>query len=289
MQQYKQLVLNVLHNGTRKENRTGVDTLSTFNENYEIDLQEGFPLLTTKEVSWKNIIVENLWFLSGKRDISFLHQHNCKFWDLWADEKGHVPSAYGSFWRGYDSHVYGCTIDQIKCVINELKKNPYSRRLVVSAWHPINAIHSSLPPCHLLFIFNVQNFKDGARLCLHLTQRSGDVALGIPYNIAGYSFLMHLISRFTGIPVGIFAHSIVDAHIYTSKPDGSMSEYDHVPGLQEQLGRTCRSLPSLEIDPGITSLDDLDVLHSMSTQDLLNVFRLHNYNPHPPIKFKAVP
>ncbi|HEV3191180.1 MAG TPA: thymidylate synthase, partial [Polyangiaceae bacterium] len=159
MQQYLDLVRAVLTRGTRKPNRTGVDTLSTFNENYEIDLRGGFPLLTTKEMSWKNIVVENLWFLSGETHIGLLKKHGCKFWDPWADESGRVPSAYGNFWRHFpvhDSDGRAAHSDQLRWVAEELQRNPMSRRLVVTAWAPGNAQTSRLPPCHLLFMFNVQ-------------------------------------------------------------------------------------------------------------------------------------
>ena len=160
MKQYLDTVREVLEKGTRKENRTGVDTLSTFNINYEIDLREGFPLLTTKEISWKNIVVENLWFLSGDTHIGLLQKHKCKFWDPWADESGKVPSAYGNFWRHFPDSRPGAAqprfSDQLAWVLAELKRNPMSRRLVVSAWAPGNAQTSKLPPCHCLFMFNVQ-------------------------------------------------------------------------------------------------------------------------------------
>ena len=184
MKEYLDLVREVLAKGTRKPNRTGVDTFSTFNYNYEIDLRKGFPLLTTKEISWKNIVVENLWFLSGDTHIGLLQKHKCKFWDPWADAEGKVPSAYGNFWRHFPVHdeagraAYN---DQIAWVLEELKRNPMSRRLVISAWSPGNAQTSKLPPCHCLFVFNVQMDDHGEPLlCLHLTQRSCDVALGVP-------------------------------------------------------------------------------------------------------------
>ncbi|MEL6546131.1 MAG: thymidylate synthase, partial [Myxococcota bacterium] len=178
MKQYHDVVREALEHGTRKENRTGVDTLSTFNINYEVDLAQGFPLLTTKEISWKNIVVENLWFLSGATDIGLLRKHGCKFWDPWANEDGKVPSAYGNFWRNYpvhDSEGRPAFNDQVRYVLETLKTNPMSRRMVVSAWAPGNAQTSALPPCHLLFIFNVQTGKDNEpQLCCHLTQRSAD-------------------------------------------------------------------------------------------------------------------
>jgi thymidylate synthase len=288
---YLDLVRAVLARGTRKPNRTGVDTLSTFNINYEIDLQRGFPLLTTKEISWKNIVVENLWFLSGQTDIGILRRHGCKFWDPWADESGRVPSAYGNLWRRFPVHdpegraAYN---DQVRWVAGELARNPMSRRLVVTAWAPGNAQTSHLPPCHLLFAFNVQLDDQGQRrLCLHLTQRSADVALGVPYNIAGYALLLELFSRFSGIRAGRFGHTLVDAHIYTAKSDGSMAEYDHVPGLERQLEREPRPLPTLTIDPLIRSLDDLKPLLEADTATVMKHFVLTGYNPHPPITFKV--
>ncbi len=287
MKQYLDAVLETLEKGTRKENRTGVDTLSTFNINYEIDLRKGFPLLTTKEISWKNIVIENLWFLSGRTDISLLRKHDCKFWDPWANSDGTVPSAYGNFWRHFPL-PNNDTNDQIAYVVECLKTNPMSRRMVVSAWAPGNAQCSGLPPCHAFWVVNVQMDPDGnPHLCLHLTQRSCDIALGVPYNIAGYSFLLKLFARFSDIPAGIFAHTLIDAHIYTARADGSLAEYDHIPGLTEQLGRQPRPLPRLEIDESIQSLDDIEPLLALDTAEILNRFRLHDYHPHPAIHFKV--
>ncbi len=290
MQQYLDTVREVLEKGTRKENRTGVDTLSTFNINYEIDLRQGFPLLTTKEISWKNIVVENLWFLSGDTHIGLLKEHNCKFWDPWADEDGKVPSAYGNFWRHYPVHQEGRAEfnDQVAYALDTLKNSPMSRRMVVLAWAPGNAQTSELPPCHAMWVLNVQNDEQGDPLLnLHLTQRSCDVALGVPYNIAGYAFLLELFAHLSGIKAGIFAHTLIDAHIYTAKADGTMAEYDHVPGLKQQLTRETRSLPELTIDSSITSLDDITPLLEAETEELLEKFKLEGYNPHPFIPFKV--
>ena len=287
MKQYLNAVKETLEIGQRKENRTGVDTLSTFNINYEIDLREGFPLLTTKEISWKNIVIENLWFLSGQTDIELLKKHNCKFWDPWADENGKVPSAYGNFWRHFPLPDND-TNDQIKYVVDQLNSNPMSRRMVVSAWAPGNAQTSALPPCHAFWIVNTQHDENHQPyLCLHLTQRSCDIALGVPYNIAGYALLLELFSRFSGIPAGIFGHSLVDAHIYTAKANGEMSEYDHIPGLQEQLTRTPRPLPKLEIHPSIKSLEDIAPLLSLETDEIMAMFTLTGYDPYPAIRFKV--
>ena len=216
-----------------------------------------------------------------------LEQHGCKFWCPWTDEHGEVPSAYGNFWRRFplpDNR----TNDQIAYVIEQLHKNPMSRRMLVSAWEPGNAQTSALPPCHVLWVVNVQVDESGAPLlCLHLTQRSCDLALGVPYNIAGYAFMLELLSRFSGIPAGIFGHTLIDAHIYTAKADGSMAEYDHIPGLKQQLKRAPRPLPTLEIDPSIQSLEDIEPLLSLGTDEIMDKFKLHNYNPHPAIAFEV--
>lgn len=320
MKAYSDLVNHVMTHGYRKENRTGVDTLSTFNYNYELGfgknnlyklgpndhmpgyyhLGDKFPLLTTKKISWKNIVVEMLWFLSGDTNIEILKQHNCKFWDAWANEKGEVPSAYGNFWRRFPVHkkerVWEVHYnDQIRWTLRTLLDNPMSRRMVTVAWAPENAQTSKLPPCHFAFIFNVQIDNDGEqRLCLHLTQRSCDVALGVPYNIASYALLLHLFSLMTGIKPGIFAHTLVDAHIYTKKPQNRigedlMEEYDHVPGLNEQLRREFKTLPTLSLSTDIKNIEDIEEMMDpeVSTQDILDKIRINDYDPHKAIKFKV--
>lgn len=291
MDVYQELVRDVLEHGTRKPNRTGVDTISRFNFNYAIDLADGFPLLTTKKISWKNIVAENLWFLSGQRHIGILQRHKCRFWDPWADDAGYVPSAYGNFWRQFpvvDADGQPGINDQVRYVLDTLQKNPTSRRMVISAWQPGNAQTSQLPPCHLLFIFNVQYDGSGAQtLNLHLTQRSCDIALGLPYNIAGYSLLLELFAKLSGMKAGTFAHSIVDAHIYTAKADGSMAEYDHIPGLREQLTREPRPLPRLTIADDIRTFADVEALFEASTEQILEAFKIEGYDPHPSITFKV--
>jgi len=350
MKQYIDLVNTVFDTGTRRENRTGVDTISKFNYNYEVDLANGFPLLTTKSMSWKNILIENLWFLSGQSNIDFLHHYGVKFWDAWADNRGFVPSAYGNFWRHFPvpfmrpkecehdlepDYCDACQMiaerskqnDQVAWVIEELKRNPHTRRAVISAWAPGNAQSSKLPPCHVMFVLNVQqtiatqrkcaffvNHGDSkyhcandamdtycilhggrplvtkTRLNLHLTQRSADVALGVPYNLAGYAFLLSLFSRFTGMEPGVFAHSLVDAHIYTSKPDGSMAEYDHMPGLKIQANRKPNALPDLIIDKSIQTLDDIDriVNERPPIETLMELFKIDGYSrAWPAINFKV--
>ncbi|KAA0230137.1 thymidylate synthase, partial [bacterium] len=250
MKEYLDLVRLVLDEGRRKPSRTGVDTISYFGAHYRVDLAQGFPLLTTKEVQWKSMLHELLWYLSGEDHIRNLRTKT-KIWDAWADADGNLETAYGHFWRHFPSASRDRAsgewkvreTDQIRHVLDTLKKEPSSRRLVVTAWEPGNAIASRLPPCHYTFAFNVQ---DG-RLNCHLTQRSGDIALGIPFNLACYATLTQMIAQETGLGLGWFSHTIVDAHIYTAKEDGSMAEYDHVPGLLEQLARAPRKLPTLAI------------------------------------------
>ena len=280
MKAYTDLVNYVLKHGKRKPNRTGVDTLSVFNYNYSIDLsyglREGFPLLTTKKISWKNIVVENLWFLSGKKEVEFLHKHGVRFWDKWVNVFEEVPSAYGFYWRIFDYYFHN--VDQVKQVIKNLKDDPFSRRHVISAWSPLNALYSDLPPCHFIMVFNVQiDVRGTKRLNLHLTQRSADVAIGVPYNIAGYAFLLHLFARLTNLSVGTFAHSIVDAHVY----------FDHIEGLEEQVKRTPNYPPKLTIDSDIRSLEDVEALFDESTETILNTFKLTDYYPHPAIEFEV--
>lgn len=301
MKKYLDLVSHVLETGTRKENRTGVDTLSTFNYNYEHDLSEGFPLLTTKQVNFKNIVIELLWFLTGSNQKDFLERHKCGFWRPWYNEDGSVNAAYGPAWRKFEypkqlptgAHDLDHN-DQIKWVVEKLKAKPMSRDLVVSAWQPHIAqkpptTNAYWAPCHCMFIFNVQVVNGAKRLCLHLTQRSCDCALGVPYNLASYALLCHLVSRFAGLDSGIFGHSLVDAHVYTSKPDGSMPEYDHVPGLKEQLLRKPLALPRLSISDQIQSLEDVERLldPSVSTEAIMQLFVLEGYNPYPAIPFKV--
>jgi len=249
MQQYLDLVKLVIENGVRKPSRTGVDTLSYFAAFYKVDLSQGFPLLTTKKVEWKSLLYEVLWYLSGEKHIRNLRQHT-KIWDAWADENGNLETAYGYYWRHFPSaqkdengnwHV--TEFDQIKYVIDELKAKPYSRRLVVTAWEPGNATKSKLPPCHYSFAFNV---NDGKLNC-HLTQRSGDIALGIPFNLAAYSLLTQIIAQEVGLQLGSFAHTIIDAHIYVAEKGSEMEKYDHLEGLKEQLKRKPLPLPQLKI------------------------------------------
>lgn len=277
MKEYHELVRLVLEKGQRKSNRTGVDTISYFGAHYQVDLAQGYPLLTTKEMNWEAMLRELLWYLSGEDHIRNLRRYT-KIWDAWADENGNLDTAYGRYWRRFPSPYRDANgqwqvreVDQIQFVIDTLKKDPTSRRLVVTAWEPGNAHTSRLPPCHYTFVFNVQ----GNRLNCHLTQRSGDIALGIPFNLACYATLTQMIAQEVGLELGWFSHTIVDAHIYTRRPDGTMAEYDHIPGLLEQLQREPRPLPRLHIAR--------KPFNELRFED----FRLEGYHPHPKIKFKV--
>ena len=328
MEQYLDLVERVLREGTYKPNRTGVDTVAAFSAHYTIDLQAGFPLLTTKDLSgfrWNSLIHELQWYLSGEEHIRNLREET-SIWDAWADEEGHLDTAYGRFWRRFpvpedagrlpgeawpdadnEYRNEDGTFDQIAYVLDQLEENPHSRRMVVNAWHPANAAVSRLPPCHYTFVFSVQ---DG-RLHTHLQQRSGDIALGIPFNIAAYALLTHAIAQQVDLAVGAFGHSIVDAHVYVGEDDrGAWYEdnlpevqdrlagveskdgyrevrdwiegtappededrYDHVPGLLTQLTREPRERPSIEIAE--KPLDELEY----------GDFELVDYDPAPAISF----
>lgn len=286
MKQYVDLVKYVLDHGTIKHNRTGTDTRGVFGYFYKHALSDGFPLLTTKKMKWEHIVLENLWFLSGDTHIEFLKHYGVKFWDPWVDEDNKVPSAYGSFWRSFPVHkqlgmeTLASFNDQISFAINELRKNPLSRRIVITAWAPGNAQTSALPPCHLTWVLNTQIDKEGD-LCLNLAlmQRSCDIALGVPYNLAGYSFLLQLIAHLTNLKVGEFAHTLVDAHIYVN----------HIEGLTEQILRQTRPLPVLCISPDIKELSDIeDIIASRpKLNDIINIFRLDGYDPHPAITYQV--
>jgi thymidylate synthase len=266
-----------MENGVRKQTRTGVDTISYFGAFYKVNLQDGFPLLTTKKMVWKSLLHEVLWYLSGENHIRNLRKHT-KIWDAWADEDGNLETAYGYYWRHFPSAEKDkngnwkvTEIDQIQYVIDEIKNNPNSRRLIVTAWEPGNAIHSKLPPCHYTFAFNVA----GGKLNCHLSQRSGDIALGIPFNLAAYSLLTQVIAQETGLELGEFAHTIVDAHIYVADKGSDMEKYDHIEGLKEQLKRKPLSLPKLKIAK--KPIDQLD----------FDDFELVGYQSHDRIKFEV--
>jgi thymidylate synthase len=277
MKEYLDLVKTVIDNGIRKKSRTGVDTISYFGAFYKVDLQKGFPLLTTKRVEWKSLLYEVLWYLSGDNHIRNLRKHT-KIWDAWADENGNLETAYGYYWRHFPSAEKDANgnwqvreVDQIKYVIDELKNKPYSRRLVVSAWEPGNATKSKLPPCHYTYVFNV---SDGKLNC-HLTQRSGDIALGIPFNLAAYALLTQVIANEVGLELGQFAHTIVDAHIYVADKGTPTEKYDHLEGLKEQIKREPLPLPQLKIAK--KPIDDL----------VFEDFELTGYQHHEKIKFEV--
>lgn len=293
MKEYLDLVKLVIDKGTHKKSRTGIDTISYFGAFYRVDLQKGFPLLTTKRIEWKSLLNEVLWYLSGEHHIKNLRQHT-KIWDAWADETGRLQTAYGRFWRRFpvpaanavlDGEVYvdennpfvrreengALTFDQIGWVINEIKSNPNSRRLVISAWHPANATVSKLPPCHYSFAFNVNSGK----LNCHLTQRSGDIALGIPFNLGAYSLLTQIIAQETGLELGEFAHTIIDAHIYHAQKGSQMEKYDHLEGLKLQLQREPLPLPRLKIAK--KNIDELK----------FEDFELSDYKYHEKIRFEV--
>ena len=268
MQVYLNLVKNVLENGLRKENRTGIDTISYFGAHYKIDLQNGYPLLTTKKVYIKSVIRELLWYLSGVTHIRDLRKHT-KIWDAWTSEEKNweVGRMYGYQWVNWEKYNLNPQtgeyrrefINQIQEVINVIKNNPDSRRMVLTAWNPSVLDEVALPSCHSFFIFNVM----GNKLNCHLTQRSGDIALGIPFNVACYAALTQMIATETGLQPGEFSHYINDAHIYVN----------HIDGLKEQLQRSPKTLPQLEIQK--------KPFWDIQFED----FQLLNYNPHPPIKF----
>ncbi|RMF65867.1 MAG: thymidylate synthase [Calditrichaeota bacterium] len=281
MQVYLDLVARVLAEGTRKQNRTGVDTISKFAEFYRVDLSEGYPLLTTKKVNFNAMLHEVLWYLSGADHIRELRQHT-KIWDPWADEAGNLETAYGRYWRRFpvphkgaalggevfvdESHPHvrreadgSLSFDQVGWAIDELKRNPNSRRIVISAWHPANAVISKLPPCHFTWVLNVQQ----GRLNCHLTQRSADIAIGVPFNLACYALLTQAIAQEVGLEPGEFAHTLIDAHIYVN----------HIDNLQMQLRRQPLPLPRLRI--AAKPFDDLR----------FEDFELVGYQHHEPIKF----
>ena len=277
MRQYLDLVKLVIDKGKRKPSRTGVDTISYFGAFYKVDLNEGFPLLTTKKMHWNSLLHEVLWYLSGDNHIRNLRKHT-KIWDAWADEDGNLETAYGYYWRHFPSAHKNKKgewevreVDQIQYVIDEISRNPNSRRLVVTAWEPGNATTSKLPPCHYTFVFNV---IDGKLNC-HLTQRSGDIALGIPFNLAAYSLLTMVIAQQVGLKLGEFAHTIIDAHIYVASEISETESYDHLYGLKEQLKREPLPLPQLKIAK--KPLNEL----------AFNDFELLNYQHHDKIKFEV--
>ena len=259
MKQYIDLLQHVLTHGNTKTDRTGTGTTSVFGYQMRFNLAEGFPLLTTKKVHLKSIIHELLWFLQGSTNIGYLKDNGVRIWDEWADEQGNLGPVYGYQWRSWPK-ANGESIDQISQVISAIKSSPDSRRLIVSAWNVADVEKMKLPPCHAFFQFYV---ADGKLSC-QLYQRSADIFLGVPFNIASYALLTMMVAQVCGLKLGDFVHTLGDAHIYTN----------HMEQVREQLSRDVRPLPNMNINPNVQ-----DIL-SFKYED----FVLENYHPHPAIK-----
>ncbi len=270
MRQYIDLLRHILDHGVKKDDRTGVGTLSTFGNQMRFNLQDGFPLLTTKKLHTRSIFHELLWFLKGDTNIKYLHDNQVTIWDEWADKDGNLGPVYGKQWRkweGADGKVY----DQIAWVINEIKTNPNSRRLIVNAWNVADVSKMALPPCHVLFQFYVSPPDAGrmpasssGKLSCMLYQRSCDVFLGVPFNIASYALLTHMIAQVCDLQVGEFVHTLGDTHLYLN----------HLDQAKEQLSREPRSLPQLKLNPTVKNIDDFKF------EDI----EIVGYDPHPAIK-----
>lgn len=259
MKQYLDLVKHVMENGTLKGDRTGTGTRSVFGYQLRCNLEEGFPLLTTKKVHLKSIIYELLWFLKGDTNVRYLQEHGVRIWNEWADENGELGPVYGHQWRSWPDYEGG-TIDQIAKVVEDIKNNPNSRRHIVSAWNVAEVNRMALPPCHSLFQFYVADGK----LSLQLYQRSADLFLGVPFNIASYALLLMMVAQVTGLKPGDFIHTFGDAHIYRN----------HFDQVKLQLTREPRKLPVMKLNPEVKDLMDFKY------ED----FTLEGYDPHPPIK-----
>ncbi|MFK7733001.1 MAG: thymidylate synthase [Pseudomonadales bacterium] len=258
MQQYLDLMRHVIDHGADKEDRTGTGTRSVFGYQMRFDLQQGFPLLTTKKLHLRSIVHELLWFLSGDTNIAYLKENGVKIWDEWADDKGDLGPVYGSQWRNWPLPDGG-HIDQISQVIEQIRNNPDSRRLIVSAWNVADVERMALPPCHLLFQFYVANGK----LSCQLYQRSADIFLGVPFNIASYALLTMMIAQVCCLEPGEFVHTLGDAHLYSN----------HMEQAVLQLTRTPRTLPTLAINPEVSNVFDF----------VFDDFQLNDYEPDPHI------
>jgi thymidylate synthase len=259
MIQYLDLLQHVLDLGIEKKDRTGTGTLSVFGYQMRFNLNEGFPLMTTKKMHLKSIIYELLWFLKGDTNTGYLKDNNVTIWDEWADQKGDLGHIYGYQWRSWPDYKGGST-DQIARVIQSIKENPDSRRHIVSAWNVGDLGNMALPPCHVLFQFYVA----GEKLSCQLYQRSADIFLGVPFNIASYALLLIMVAQVTGLKPGDFIHTLGDAHIYLN----------HIEQVKTQLSREPRKLPVMRVNPLVMNINCFD----------FNDFTLENYNPHPHIK-----
>jgi thymidylate synthase len=265
MKQYHDLLRDVLENGESRSDRTGTGTLSVFGRQARFDLREGFPCLTTKKLHLRSIIHELLWFLKGETNIAYLKEHGVTIWDEWADENGDLGPVYGRQWRSWDAEG-GRSIDQIHLLIDGLKGNPHSRRHIVSAWNVGQLHRMALPPCHLLFQFYVHEARDGGKpgLSCQLYQRSADLFLGVPFNIASYALLTRMVAQVCGFEARDFVHTFGDLHLYAN----------HLDQAKLQLTREPRALPAMWINPDVKSIDDF----------VFEDFRLDHYDPHPTIK-----
>ena len=259
MREYLGLLERVLAEGARKSDRTGTGTLSVFGHQTRFDLASGFPLVTTKKVHVRSVVAELLWFLRGETNVAWLREHGVTIWDEWADAAGELGPVYGYQWRSWPAPD-GEHIDQLAAVVEQLRSDPHSRRHVVSAWNVADIPRMALAPCHTMFQFYVAD----DRLSCQLYQRSADVFLGVPFNIASYSLLTHMVAQVTGLAVGDFVHTLGDAHLYLN----------HLDQAREQLTREPRGLPELELDPACRELDAFD----------LDSIKVTGYDPHPPIK-----
>jgi thymidylate synthase len=259
MQAYLDLLTRIMDEGVRKDDRTGTGTISVFGHQMRFDLSQGFPLVTTKKLHLRSIIHELLWFLKGDTNIRYLRENGVTIWDEWADENGDLGPVYGKQWRSW-ARPDGGTVDQIRWVLDEIRRNPDSRRLIVSAWNPAEIDQMALAPCHCLFQFYVAE----GRLSCQLYQRSADAFLGVPFNIASYALLTHMMAQATGLQPGDFVHSFGDAHLYLN----------HLEQARLQLTRDPRPLPKLRLNPSVRSLFDF-------TFDDITI---EAYDPHPAIK-----
>ncbi|HET7578632.1 MAG TPA: thymidylate synthase [Bacillales bacterium] len=262
MEQYLNLCRHILENGTEKNDRTGTGTISVFGHQIRFDLQKGFPLVTTKKLHLRSIIHELLWFLKGDTNVKYLQENGVRIWNEWADENGELGPVYGKQWRSWAT-ADGSTVDQISNVIDQIKNNPNSRRMIVSAWNVSEVEEMALPPCHCLFQFYV---ADGKLSC-QLYQRSADTFLGVPFNIASYALLTMMIAQVCDLEPGDFVHTFGDTHIYLN----------HVEQVKLQLTRDPRPLPTMTLNPEVKSIFDFTI----------DDFTLSNYDPHPHIKGKV--